>query len=259
MGRDPALPEPDFTDPFAPDPDSQQELHCRQCDATFAEAAVVYDDRHGQRLWWCPNLTCDGRGVGIDLVPLDAPTPPQGLVAPDRTAVPRGYRSKTIPPADLPAQWRITAEERTQHEITNRYHHEHLDIQMKIVGIRTGADEPMAYKIWLTTPADASLEYDIPFSTAADMTAFDPARTTATELMDRLNQAAQDGTDGVIQTAMHQMNPDHHQQPEPDEQATDPAHICNTCGMDTSIYRGTTPDEQRHHHIDHMPDETHAG
>jgi hypothetical protein len=259
MGRNPAFPEPDFTDPFAPDPDPNQELHCLHCEETFAEAAVVYHDRHGQRLWWCPTPTCDGRGVGIDLVPLDESTPTQGLVAPDRTDVPRGYRRKTIPPVDLPAHWRIAAEQRTQHEITNRYHHEQLDIQVKIVGIRTGADAPREYKIWLTTPADASLEYDIPVTTADDMTAFDPARTTATGLMDQLNQAAQDGTDAVIQTALQQMNPDHHQQPEPDEQATDPAHICNTCGMDTSIYRGTTPEEQRHHHIDHMPDETHAG
>lgn len=258
-GLQPDLPMPDFTDPFAPDPESEQELQCLHCENTFSAADVRYDDRHGQRLWWCPNQRCDGRGVGIDLVPVGEETPTTGLVAPDRTDVPRGYRSKTIPSSALPANWRIESEERNRNEIINRYHHTHLDLRMNIAGVRLSYPGAMEYKITITSPADAepATGYDTFLETATDITEFDPARDRATELMEQLDQSAHNGATAVIQTALHLVNPDHHQEPAADH-LTGSEHACQTCGMETAIYRGDTPNERLHHHIKHLPDETHA-
>lgn len=258
-GLDPNLPMPDFTDPFAPAPESEQEMHCLHCETIFSEADVMYDDRHGQRLWWCPNHQCDGRGVGIDLVPIDEQIPTAGPVAPDRTDVPRGYRSKTIPPTTLPPNWRIEAEERNRDEVLNQYHHNHLDLRVDISGVRLRVPAPLEYNISITSPAAAepATGYDT-FLDTTDITEFAPARDTAIELMEQIDQAASNGTNPVIQTALHHMQPAHHQQPA-DGQATETDQHCPTCGMETHVYRGSTPDERLSHHTNHMNDNSHTG
>lgn len=63
--------EPDFEDPFSPNPDSDQEMVCLHCGENFPEPDVVYEERFGETLWWCPNENCDGKGVGIDIHPAD--------------------------------------------------------------------------------------------------------------------------------------------------------------------------------------------
>lgn len=71
MGDDP---EPTHDNQFAPDLDSGRELECMHCTETFPESAVVYEERFGDYLWWCPTEGCDGAGVGFDLMPTDEKT-----------------------------------------------------------------------------------------------------------------------------------------------------------------------------------------
>jgi hypothetical protein len=68
---DPDDPTEDYTDTFAPDPNSTQEMECLHCGATFEESEVTYEQRFGDYYWWCPTEGCDGAGVGFDIYPVN--------------------------------------------------------------------------------------------------------------------------------------------------------------------------------------------
>jgi len=65
-------PRPDYKDPFSPSKDGEKEMGCLHCGKTFNEQEIVYEERFGRTLWWCPTEGCDGAGVGIDLRSADA-------------------------------------------------------------------------------------------------------------------------------------------------------------------------------------------
>jgi len=62
---------PDFNDPFGPDTKSTRAMNCLHCGKNFEERQVVWQHRHGQWLWWCPTVDCDGAGVGFDIIPAE--------------------------------------------------------------------------------------------------------------------------------------------------------------------------------------------
>lgn len=68
---DPDDPHGDYTDTFAPDPDSTREMECLHCGARFEESEVTYEQRFGDYYWWCPTEGCDGAGVGFDIHPVN--------------------------------------------------------------------------------------------------------------------------------------------------------------------------------------------
>ena len=64
--------EPDYNDPFSPSKDGDKEMGCLHCGETFNEQEIVYEERFGRTLWWCPTEDCDGAGVGMDIRSADA-------------------------------------------------------------------------------------------------------------------------------------------------------------------------------------------
>lgn len=63
--------EPDFADPFAPDPESTKRVECLHCDQAYAENEMIYgvkpDLDPNEPYWWCPTPGCDGKGFGFDV------------------------------------------------------------------------------------------------------------------------------------------------------------------------------------------------
>jgi hypothetical protein len=63
--------EPDYADPFAPDPKSTRLVECLHCDQSFAEQEMLYGVRPdidpSTAYWWRPTPGCDGRGMGFDI------------------------------------------------------------------------------------------------------------------------------------------------------------------------------------------------
>jgi hypothetical protein len=63
--------KPDYDDPFAPSKDGEREFRCLHCGRIVNEQEITYEERFGRTLWWCPNQSCDGAGVGFDLHRID--------------------------------------------------------------------------------------------------------------------------------------------------------------------------------------------
>lgn len=63
--------DPDYEDPFAPDPESSKRVECLHCDKAYAENEMVYGKKLGidpdMAYWWCPTPGCDGKGFGFDV------------------------------------------------------------------------------------------------------------------------------------------------------------------------------------------------
>lgn len=58
--------EGDFSDPFAPDPNSEQIVTCIHCDGEYRESEIKWDEK--SELWVCKNHPlCDGAGLGFDI------------------------------------------------------------------------------------------------------------------------------------------------------------------------------------------------
>lgn len=57
-----------YDDPCSPGPWGRT-LRCLHCSKEFLEDDAIYEDRHGLgKMWYCPDKTCDGAGVGFDLI-----------------------------------------------------------------------------------------------------------------------------------------------------------------------------------------------
>ena len=69
-----------WKDGFAPSLELNRTVKCLHCGDTYPETEAIYGRRArftrmipNARLWWCRNKTCDGAGVGFDLIPISEP------------------------------------------------------------------------------------------------------------------------------------------------------------------------------------------
>ena len=67
-----AAPPPDYNDPFGPKQGSNRRLIRLHCNSQCNEQDVVWDNRGGDWLWYCPKLTCHGAGIDHDLFDVES-------------------------------------------------------------------------------------------------------------------------------------------------------------------------------------------
>jgi hypothetical protein len=73
------LPREAQEDPFRP-PAKAVEVECLHCGARYSSDEMVWEERGGQKLWWCKKWSCNGAGFKFDLQPRDFFTGPPGVV-----------------------------------------------------------------------------------------------------------------------------------------------------------------------------------
>lgn len=169
--------------------------------------------------------------------------------------------SYEIAAEEMPVNWEITKQESDGDEVYHKYQHEHLDVELTIIGERWSdldQEEPIPYNLLIMATEGPMMGVDYDFETAEEITNFENARDYALALMEWMEQEYQAGEEDYVQAALHQVNPARHRGPQPSGRE-DTDWDCPECGADTVKYRGMRADETMQNHFNHMEDEAHDG